>query len=100
RHTIWPRDWSSDVCSSDLPPCRCGRSGTWSFATPYFQRPLELGADLVLHSTTKYLNGHSDMVGGMLVATRDDLAERLAFIQNGRSEERRVGKECKDMCGG
>ena len=54
-----------------------------TFATPCFQRPLELGADIVLHSTTKYLNGHSDMVGGMLVATRDDLAERLAFIQNG-----------------
>ena len=53
-----------------------------TFATPYFQRPLELGADIVLHSTTKYLNGHSDMVGGMLVATRDDLAERLGFIQN------------------
>src|SRR5207244_4281496 len=41
-----------------------------TFATPYFQRPLELGADVVLHSTTKYLNGHSDMVGGMLVANR------------------------------
>ena len=54
-----------------------------TFATPCFQRPLELGADLVLHSTTKYLNGHSDMVGGMLVTSRDDLAERLAFIQNG-----------------
>jgi cystathionine beta-lyase/cystathionine gamma-synthase len=54
-----------------------------TFATPCFQRPLELGADLVLHSTTKYLNGHSDMVGGMLVTPRDDLAERLAFIQNG-----------------
>jgi cystathionine gamma-lyase len=53
-----------------------------TFATPYFQRPLELGADIVLHSTTKYLNGHSDMVGGMLVATRDDLAARLGFIQN------------------
>jgi len=52
-------------------------------ATPLFQRPLELGADLVLHSTTKYLNGHSDMVGGMLVTSRDDLAERIAFIQNG-----------------
>src|SRR2546426_275920 len=49
-----------------------------TFATPYFQRPLELGADVVLHSTTKYLNGHSDMVGGMLVANRDDLAERFA----------------------
>ena len=54
-----------------------------TFATPCFQRPLELDADLVLHSTTKYLNGHSDMVGGMLVTSRDDLAERLAFIQNG-----------------
>ena len=53
-----------------------------TFATPCFQRPLEFGADLVLHSTTKYLNGHSDMVGGMLVTSRDDLAERLAFLQN------------------
>ncbi len=53
-----------------------------TFATPDFQRPLEYGADLVLHSTTKYLNGHSDMVGGLLVMSRDDLAERLSFIQN------------------
>ncbi|MEO7985295.1 MAG: cystathionine gamma-synthase [Gemmatimonadales bacterium] len=53
-----------------------------TFATPFFQRPLESGADIVLHSTTKYLNGHSDMVGGVLVTTRDDLAERLGFIQN------------------
>ncbi len=53
-----------------------------TFATPCFQRPLELGADIVLHSTTKYLNGHSDMVGGLLVTGRDDLAERLGFIQN------------------
>src|SRR5207249_2116985 len=53
-----------------------------TFATPYFQRPLELGADIVLHSTTKYLNGHSDMVGGMLVTSRDDLAERIGFLQN------------------
>ena len=53
-----------------------------TFATPYFQRPLELGADIVLHSTTKYLNGHSDMVGGLLVLQRDDLAERIGFIQN------------------
>jgi len=53
-----------------------------TFATPCFQRPLELGADVVLHSTTKYLNGHSDMVGGMLVTSRDDLALRLAFLQN------------------
>jgi cystathionine beta-lyase/cystathionine gamma-synthase len=53
-----------------------------TFATPCFQRPLELGADIVLHSTTKYLNGHSDMVGGLLITSRDDLAERLGFIQN------------------
>ncbi|OLC06691.1 MAG: cystathionine gamma-synthase [Gemmatimonadetes bacterium 13_1_40CM_70_11] len=54
-----------------------------TFATPCFQRPLQFGADIVLHSTTKYLNGHSDMVGGLLVLTRDDLAEQIAFIQNG-----------------
>jgi cystathionine beta-lyase/cystathionine gamma-synthase len=53
-----------------------------TFATPVFQRPLEHGADVVLHSTTKYLNGHSDMVGGMLVTRRDDLAEQFGFIQN------------------
>jgi cystathionine beta-lyase/cystathionine gamma-synthase len=53
-----------------------------TFATPFFQRPLEFGADVVLHSTTKYLNGHSDMVGGVLVTARDDLAERIGFIQN------------------
>ena len=53
-----------------------------TFLSPYFQRPLELGADLVLHSTTKYLNGHSDVVGGIVVTRREDLAERLAFLQN------------------
>jgi len=53
-----------------------------TFATPCFQRPIEFGADLVLHSTTKYLNGHSDMVGGMLVTDRDDVAERVGFLQN------------------
>jgi len=53
-----------------------------TFATPVFQRPLEAGADVVLHSTTKYLNGHSDMVGGLLLTRRDDLAEQFGFIQN------------------
>ncbi len=53
-----------------------------TFATPFFQRPVALGADVVLHSTTKYLNGHSDMVGGVLVTDRDDLAERIGFLQN------------------
>jgi len=52
-----------------------------TFATPIFQRPFEFGADLVVHSTTKYLNGHSDMVGGLVVARRDDLAEQLGFFQ-------------------
>jgi cystathionine beta-lyase/cystathionine gamma-synthase len=52
-----------------------------TFATPIFQRPFEHGADLVVHSTTKYLNGHSDMVGGLVVTRRDDLAEQLAFLQ-------------------
>src|SRR3989304_8165354 len=53
-----------------------------TFATPYLQRPLGLGADLVVHSTTKYLGGHSDVVGGF-VATRDPgPAERLSFLQN------------------
>jgi cystathionine beta-lyase/cystathionine gamma-synthase len=53
-----------------------------TFATPVFQQPIAFGADVVLHSTTKYLNGHSDMVGGMLVTPRDDLAEQLGFLQN------------------
>ncbi len=54
-----------------------------TFATPYLQRPLELGFDLVMHSGTKYLNGHSDVVNGMLVVGDDEeLAERLAFLQN------------------
>jgi cystathionine gamma-synthase len=53
-----------------------------TFATPYLQRPLELGADVVLHSATKYLGGHSDVVGGLAATNRDDIAERLRFHQN------------------
>ena len=53
-----------------------------TFMSPYFQRPLDLGADIVLHSTTKYLNGHSDSVGGVVVLKRKEDAERLQFIQN------------------
>jgi cystathionine gamma-lyase/cystathionine beta-lyase/cystathionine gamma-lyase/homocysteine desulfhydrase len=53
-----------------------------TFMSPYFQRPIELGADIVVHSTTKYLNGHSDSVGGVAVLKRQDDAERLQFIQN------------------
>jgi len=53
-----------------------------TFASPYLQQPLALGADLVVHSTTKYLGGHSDVVGGAVVTSRDDLATELRFLQN------------------
>src|SRR5437667_3896624 len=53
-----------------------------TFASPYVQRPIELGADLVTHSTTKYLNGHSDSIGGIVIATRDEDIEWLKFVQN------------------
>jgi cystathionine beta-lyase/cystathionine gamma-synthase len=53
-----------------------------TFATPYLQRPLDLGADLVVHSTTKYLGGHSDVVGGAVIGKDEALRERLAFLQN------------------
>jgi cystathionine gamma-lyase/cystathionine beta-lyase/cystathionine gamma-lyase/homocysteine desulfhydrase len=53
-----------------------------TFASPYVQRPIEFGADLVVHSTTKFLNGHSDSVGGVVIATRDDHIEWLRFVQN------------------
>jgi cystathionine gamma-lyase len=53
-----------------------------TFATPYLQRPLELGCDIVMHSATKFLNGHSDMVGGILATADAGLAERLAYLQN------------------
>ncbi|HSB18991.1 MAG TPA: cystathionine gamma-synthase [Anaeromyxobacteraceae bacterium] len=53
-----------------------------TFATPFFQRPLEHGIDTVVHSTTKYLNGHSDVVGGAVLTSDEDLAARLRFLQN------------------
>jgi cystathionine beta-lyase/cystathionine gamma-synthase len=53
-----------------------------TFASPYVQRPIALGADLVIHSTTKYLNGHSDSIGGIVVATRQDDIAWLGFVQN------------------
>ena len=53
-----------------------------TFASPYVQRPIALGADLVTHSTTKYLNGHSDSVGGIVIAVRDEDIEWLKFVQN------------------
>jgi cystathionine gamma-lyase len=61
--------------------------GAWlmvdnTFLSPYCQRPLELGAHLVLHSTTKYINGHSDLIGGLVVTNDEDLAQQLAFLSN------------------
>ena len=52
-----------------------------TFMSPYFQRPIELGADLVIHSTTKYLNGHSDVIGGVIISKDQDLGEKLHYIQ-------------------
>ena len=53
-----------------------------TFATPYLQRPVALGADIVVHSTTKYLSGHSDVVGGFVATSNEAVAERIAFLQN------------------
>jgi cystathionine beta-lyase/cystathionine gamma-synthase len=53
-----------------------------TFMSPYFQRPLALGADIVVHSSTKYLNGHSDGVGGVMAVANEELAQKIAFIQN------------------
>jgi cystathionine gamma-synthase len=65
--------------SSGDPPLICVDN---TFATPFLQRPLHLGADIVVHSTTKYLGGHSDVVGGAVVTSDPSLAERLTFLQN------------------
>jgi len=53
-----------------------------TFATPYLQRPLEFGCDIVMHSATKFINGHSDMVGGIAVTANEDIASRMAYLQN------------------
>lgn len=53
-----------------------------TFASPYIQRPLELGADIVVHSATKYINGHSDVIGGVAVTANEELAEKIGFVQN------------------
>lgn len=54
-----------------------------TFLSSYFQRPLELGADIVTYSLTKYMNGHSDVIMGALVTNNEDLYNRLKFLQNG-----------------
>jgi cystathionine gamma-lyase len=62
--------------------CGCLMVVDNTFMTPYFQRPFDHGADIVVHSTTKFLNGHSDMVGGMVLARDVEVADRLRFLQN------------------
>jgi cystathionine beta-lyase/cystathionine gamma-synthase len=73
----------------DLAACAeiARRHGAWlvvdnTFATPYLQNPLELGADVVVHSTTKYIGGHSDVIGGAVVVRDEELYRRLKFVQN------------------
>src|SRR5438128_7908531 len=56
--------------------------GDNTLCSPYLQRPIELGADIVVHSTTKFLNGHSDSVGGVVISNSDELAEKIGFLQN------------------
>jgi cystathionine beta-lyase/cystathionine gamma-synthase len=53
-----------------------------TFCSPYLQRPIDLGADIVVHSTTKFLNGHSDSVGGVVISNSDEIAEKIGFLQN------------------
>ena len=53
-----------------------------TFCSPYIQRPIELGCDIVVHSTTKFLNGHSDSIGGVVVSSSDEVAEKIGFLQN------------------
>jgi len=67
----------SDVCR----PNRIDLAVDNTFMSPYFQQPIALGADLVVHSTTKFLNGHSDGLGGVVVCTRQEQADKLAFLQ-------------------
>jgi cystathionine gamma-lyase/cystathionine beta-lyase/cystathionine gamma-lyase/homocysteine desulfhydrase len=74
---------------TDLPACAeiAHAQGAWvvvdnTFCSPYLQRPIELGADIVVHSTTKFLNGHSDSVGGAVISKSDEVGEQLGFLQN------------------
>jgi cystathionine beta-lyase/cystathionine gamma-synthase len=75
------------ICDISAVADICKKRNVWlavdnTFFTPMLQRPLELGATMVVHSTTKYLNGHADVVGGMVVTSDEEVRERLAFLQN------------------
>ncbi len=71
----------ADICHQDRAEGRIDLSVDNTFMSPYFQRPLEFGADIVMHSTTKFLNGHSDGLGGVLVGTTPEHKEAYAFVQ-------------------
>jgi cystathionine gamma-lyase len=73
-----------DLAATAKAAHRCGAIAICdnTFSSPYFQRPLEFGVDIVVHSTTKYINGHSDVVGGAVIVQQGDLAERIGFLQN------------------
>lgn len=70
----------ANICQRRRTPVRLCVDNT--FATPYFQRPIELGADIVVHSTTKYLSGHSDIIGGAVICNDEELYSELKFFQN------------------
>lgn len=69
-----------------------------TFLTPYFQRPLDLGADLVVHSITKYINGHSDVIMGSVITNNADLYEKLKFLQNGKYHMSHMTYQISDKC--
>jgi cystathionine gamma-lyase/cystathionine beta-lyase/cystathionine gamma-lyase/homocysteine desulfhydrase len=71
----------ADICHANAAGSRIDLSVDNTFMSPYFQQPIALGADIVMHSTTKFLNGHSDGLGGVLVCTRPDHAETFAYVQ-------------------
>lgn len=71
----------ADICHAKSGTQRIDLSVDNTFMSPYFQQPIALGADIVMHSTTKFLNGHSDGLGGVLVCTRPDQAETFAYVQ-------------------
>lgn len=64
-----------------------------SFLTPYLQRPLEFGADLVVYSLTKYMNGHSDVVMGAVITSNEDLHTKIRFLQNGLTVTKNILSE-------
>ncbi|MBZ0203046.1 MAG: PLP-dependent aspartate aminotransferase family protein [Ignavibacteria bacterium] len=76
--TLTDLDMISDVARVNKLISVCDNT----FMSPYFQNPLDLGIDIVVHSTTKYINGHSDAIGGCVVTKRDDLSEQFKFLQN------------------